>query len=528
MKKFVAGILLLTGLVAGPLLAQDFNGTFELQSESGTNLLSLHQDGQGKVTGTLSMSGGDNYELNGQLQDMMVVGIWKSKALTGYFEAEVSGDDLVFYVVPPGSDGKPDMDRAQEFDFTRKGGTATGGAEPPPAPRARGATGSNPLGGARSHDPFSGTFSNSELQLQLTGNGGRYKGEIHFQGKTFPVSASSNDGHSLAGNFSAGQENFDFTAQLEDGGLRFETGGKTYQLQGHGASASSNPLDGGGHSADGGGIQRTSAAVVNDAAWGIHFDPPPGWKYRKGEGVYIMGHDTIPGMILIMPHPYKNLQEARAAAAEPLYQAEDGQLMVTGEVRQISDGLMAADYGGIIQGKQARGHVVCVLSPYGGGVLILAGNDAASYSQRYATMAEDLARGMTFTKPAATPEVQQWNARLRGHRLAYLTSGGDTNAVDGSAYSWSDRKNVYLCSNGTFQAEGGFSGSIGTPGSTGIATNGTGPLAGQWKVTTIAGMPVLEFDLQNGETATFKLSAQGSKTFLDGKRWMVVENNVCP
>ena len=161
-------------------------------------------------------------------------------------------------------------------------------------------------------------------------------------------------------------------------------------------------------------------------------------------------------------------------------------------------------------------------------MLILAGADAASYSQRYANWAEQIARGMTFTRPATTPEVEQWTMKLRGHRLAYLTSGGDATPVDGSAYSWSDRKNIYLCSNGTFQAQGGFQGSIGTPGGTGIATNGTGPLSGQWKVSTVAGVPVLEFHLQNGETATFRLSAQGNKTFLDGQRWFVVENNVCP
>ena len=67
--------------------------------------------------------------------------------------------------------------------------------------------------------------------------------------------------------------------------------------------------------------------------------------------------------------------------------------MVTSQPQQIANNMLAAEYGGAIQGKQARGHVVCVLSPYGGGVLILAGADAASYSQRYANWAEQIARG---------------------------------------------------------------------------------------------------------------------------------------
>ena len=55
----------------------------------------------------------------------------------------------------------------------------------------------------------------------------------------------------------------------------------------------------------------------------------------------------------------------------------------------------------------------------------------------------------------------------------------------------------------------------------------TGSLTGRWRVASPGGMPVLELNMNTGEKAQFQLSADGSKTFLDGVRVMVVENTVC-
>ncbi len=421
MQRRIAVLCLFAGLLSGTALGQDYSGTYTLGTQGGTNTLVLKQDAQGKVSGTLTPSQGPAYKLAGEESQGSVVGILVSGASSGFFKAELNGNELTFFIVPPKADHQPDIARAQRFVFERRGGGA-------PLPRAPAATGGGiPAGDA---GPLAGSPS------------GR-------------------------------------------------------------------------------------AAAVNDPYLGIHFDPPAGWNYRKTNGVYILGHETIPGMILIMPHTFNSLAEARAAASEPLYAAQDGRLMVTGQPQMLADNMLAADYSGYVQGKAAHGRVVCVISPYGGGVLILAGAAASQYSQRYADLAENLARGMTFTKPVNPPAVQQWAARLRGHRLAYMTSGGDATPVDGSAYSWSDRKNIYLCSNGTFQAQGGFSGSIGTPSATGIVRNGTGTWSGRWKVASVGGAPILELDVQGRGTVSYRLSARGSKTYLDGKRWFVVENTVC-
>ncbi len=59
--------------------------------------------------------------------------------------------------------------------------------------------------------------------------------------------------------------------------------------------------------------------AINDPYMGVSFDPPQGWKYEKRGAVYGMGHMTIPGMIIVMPHNFNSAQEVVASANEPVY-----------------------------------------------------------------------------------------------------------------------------------------------------------------------------------------------------------------
>lgn len=78
-------------------------------------------------------------------------------------------------------------------------------------------------------------------------------------------------------------------------------------------------------------------------------------------------------------------------------------------------------------------------------------------------------------------EAQQWATRLCDRRLVYLRSAGDSGA--GSAYSRSDRKELYLCGEGSFQGFGAFTGAADS-GASGYIGDNTGatnrPVAGDF------------------------------------------------
>ncbi len=392
---------------------------------------------------------------------------------------------------------------------------------------------SNPLGRGASRatrDPFGGEFSDGNLRLRLDGSGGRYQGEIQFQGQAFPLTAQSPDGRSLKGSFTSEGNSFDFTGTLKGSMLTFSTGGKTYQLESQGGVAvpAANPGSGGLAPA----TRASQAAqpiaggqVINDPSMGVRFSAPAGWKYEKRQAVYVMGHMTIPGMILVMPHESNTIQELQSAASEPLYQADDGQLLVTGSPVSLASNMIAADYGGQLQGKQAQGRIVGVVSPHGGGFLVMAGADAAGYGPQHAQLAESVARSMSFSKPQAPPEAAMWKQKLAGMRVKYFKHGGSSDA--GGAYSWSDERDIDLCSDGAFQSSGGFQGSLGTANASAIMNPGSRTTAGQWSIVGQAGQPALQLRHSTGSVETYVLSADGTKTLLNGVRWYVIENPTC-
>ncbi len=519
-------------------VAQGFTGDYALQSNDGTVAMSLEQDSSGTIRGTIKMEDGSVVTLEGEAKGSQAVGIATVGAKNLLFKLHFQASQLIFTLIPVTADNKPDTANAQEFPFSTHG--AGDGATHSPKVRAGGLAqaegGNNPLAGGAGNparDPFAGSFSDGSMHLQLKGTGGRYQGQIQFQGKTFPVAAQSPDGGSLKGKFTSGTSSFDFTGKLEGSTLTFLTGGATYQLQSQGGApaAPANPLGGGAARAataarEGQAAQPIAGGqVVSDPSMGVRFSVPSGWKYEKRQAVYVMGHMTIPGMILVMPHTSNTIQELQAAASEPLYQADDGQLMVSGLPVILANNMIGADYGGQLQGKQAQGRIVGVVSPHGGGFLVMAGSDAAGYGPQHAQLAEGVARSMSFSKPQAPPEAAMWKQKLAGMRVKYFKHGGSSDI--GGAYSWSDERDIDLCSDGAFQSTGGFQGSLGTANASAIMDPGRQAKSGQWAIVGQAGQPALQLRHTTGNVETYVLSADGTKTLLNGVRWYVIENPTC-
>lgn len=94
----------------------------------------------------------------------------------------------------------------------------------------------NPL--AVSPDLYSGSYSDGNLTLTLTGNAGAYTGELDFNGQPFPVQATENP-NGLTGSFSSGGNEFTFNANLAGNTLTFESDGNSFTLE---RTAPVNPL----------------------------------------------------------------------------------------------------------------------------------------------------------------------------------------------------------------------------------------------------------------------------------------------
>ncbi len=146
-----------------------------------------------------------------------------------------------------------------------------------------------------------------------------------------------------------------------------------------------------------GGSSKIGANEVGDPSWGFKFVPPGGWvNQRTADGV-ILGHNTIAGMILVLPHNAQNMQQMQQELAEGL-QEEGSYLSLNGSLSQAGQNILEGNYSGIADGTQVSAKGFGVLSPYGGGAYLIALSTPDKLGSELTGAAGSIARNMQFFK----------------------------------------------------------------------------------------------------------------------------------
>jgi hypothetical protein len=113
-------------LLTGLAFAQNFSGKYTLSSQETTLTLTLDQDTQGNIKGTLSSTTGAQFKIGGVIQDNVGVGTCVSNQGGSYFEAHPKGNQLLFALIEPGPNNVPDYSKVTQLTFMRKEGTMPG------------------------------------------------------------------------------------------------------------------------------------------------------------------------------------------------------------------------------------------------------------------------------------------------------------------------------------------------------------------------------------------------------------------
>ena len=119
MVKVILRALLTLGLLPGLAWAENLSGIYTFSSQGVTLTLTLKQDPQGNIKGTLSSTTGAQFQVEGIVQDGVGLGVCKSKEGGSYFEAHPKGKQLLFALMEPGPNNLPDYSKAKELLFTR-------------------------------------------------------------------------------------------------------------------------------------------------------------------------------------------------------------------------------------------------------------------------------------------------------------------------------------------------------------------------------------------------------------------------
>jgi hypothetical protein len=167
---------------------------------------------------------------------------------------------------------------------------------------------------------------------------------------------------------------------------------------------------------------------------------PDGWVYQQQVDGVLLGHNEIPGLILVLPHFAADMNEIRSKMQSGI--TDEGlQLFPTGALQTQAENILAGEFQGMFNYQQVQAHCVGTLSPYGGGgAFIIAMTTPQEYGQRLVEPADLIARSVRYTKTDVADLVAHFSGRwahYSGSTLINVTlaPNGDYLYEDESSYS---------------------------------------------------------------------------------------------
>lgn len=246
---------------------------------------------------------------------------------------------------------------------------------------------------------------------------------------------------------------------------------------------------------------------------GLVFTIPQGWVGQESGEAFVMGSNTEPGLLMLLPHESNSLETLRQEAAAGL-QDESISLQPEGVLKNISSNGIGGLFSGTVQGEKAKAYIIGLINPHGPGLTIIAMTEAGKYAARYEQLALALAKSVRFSKPESAPAVQEWKKELMNKRLSYIySSSSSTFGYTGM----SETEEMWLCAQGYFQYKSDSSNSFDTGGAFGYS-GGKDRGAGTWDVVpNNSGGAMIQLIFQNGTVKNFNIQGvKGQKLYLGG------------
>ena len=260
---------------------------------------------------------------------------------------------------------------------------------------------------------------------------------------------------------------------------------------------------------------------ISDPYLGISFDIPNGWVGQESGDLFVMGHNTIPGIIIMTMHN-SNVQQLTQEAQAGI---QDAQSMIflnlSGPIQTVQKNAVAGTFEGTVEGQAAKAYMIGMENKLGGSgisIVVLAGN--TMFTDEHPKIAKQIMKSVRFTKPQTDKVKKEWVDFLANTRVQYMDSNFSGSYVEGgvTGYYESNEK-IDLCSQGYFNY---YSSSLVSAGNSNINaySGGQGNGQGSWEITVGAGgTAYLSLHFHNGEVKEYELGWEDNKLYLNGTRY---------
>ncbi len=546
MRFVIVIFLALVWTPTAPLMASGLSGSWVMNTSNGTFTLTLQESGN-RLTGALTGATGHRMTLEGEVEGGVGMGVIRDSQGGVFFEVFTEGSALMLMLIEPDANNMPDYNRARELQFQRSSAAAPpvrSTAPTVPSPPARspaagasgglgGGAGANPLARQTPVDPLVGTFSGNGVVLTVTGGNGHYTGTLSFSGNRYPIRATGG-GSQLSGAFNASGSDFQFSATLDGNRMTFQTGGTTYNLTKQGSAAATRPANP---------LQKSGGATVtpanrapkgytgggnriSDEQAGVSLAVPSGWKAQKqAAGGYILASDVHKGLILITGHAYNSVQQMEQDSGEGIQDPQNNtSLMFTGQSVAVGSNGMGCEMSGSVQGTPAKAYTVGLVSPHGGGIIIIALTSAEAFTAQYRQWAEEMAASTRFTEPKLDTALMQWFA---GKYWRYTSSSSYTSV-------YATESSMTFCANGlyhdSYESGGSGTGSDQYGNQTmAYGAVGTDSNRARWMIRGNKQQGVITVIKPDGSSydLNYRAVGEGQDMYFDGTRYNWVNRGDC-
>jgi len=258
--------------------------------------------------------------------------------------------------------------------------------------------------------------------------------------------------------------------------------------------------------------------------YGVSFEIPNGWTAQE-EGDYIfMGHNSIPGLIIIFENTAQSTSQLREEALKGIIE-EGVNLQAKGDF-SISENKVEGYYEGVFQGTQARAFAVGLISRVGSGFTAMVLTEKSQFSKVHLEEMNKLTSSVRFSQISGTYATAQWKKWLTGSQLRYLYTSGGSDYGGGYSGTSQDEK-IELCSNGSFLYNSSSSSSFDVSGGFG-STHGSNDGNGTYEIYGTGGRTYLKLLFKNGKVTEYEVTTNDKDhTLLDGYRYFLVEPEGC-
>lgn len=267
--------------------------------------------------------------------------------------------------------------------------------------------------------------------------------------------------------------------------------------------------------------------TINEPDFGVQFTVPEGWNYQQSEMGYIMGHNTIPGIIILMGNDFKSIEEVENAASQGLQEDNGTFLQLKGELKPFGQNGRAGNFSGTLEGQQVNAYMISLVSTTNGkGVTMMAAATPDLFNQVQVQAIESLGRSVRFTKIETPSIVEEWRNSLKvqgGCRLTYMNTYSSTD-YGGGGGGYSDKTVIDLCPQGYFRYSDNSDMSFDTQGGFGYS-NSESQGNGTWELATDGTNAVLRLIFNDGRVFEYTLTYENEKTQLNGTHYFRTYSN---